>query len=155
MGKRLKCKTWPIFRYIPRGNIQIGNDVTIGYFITFEVEEKGKLTLGNSVNLTHNVIISVCEEVTIGNGTLIAENVSIRDADHGTKHNIPIGRQMQTSSSVSIGNDVWLGAGVAVLQGSKIEDGVIIGAHSVVTSSKTTSPYSIYAGVPIRLLSKR
>ena len=52
----------------------------------------------------------------------------------------------------TIGNDVWIGAGVVIIAGVTIGNGVVIGANSVVT--KDIPDYSIYAGVPAKLLEK-
>lgn len=49
---------------------------------------------------------------------------------------------------VTIGNDVWIGAKVLILDGIKIGDGAVIGAGSIVT--KDVQPYEIVAGVPAR-----
>lgn len=54
---------------------------------------------------------------------------------------------------VVIGNDVWIGAGVKLLNGVTIGDGAIIGMGSVVT--KDVSPYSIVGGVPAKVISYR
>ena len=48
-----------------------------------------------------------------------------------------------------IGNDVWLGANVVVLQGVKIGNGAIIGANSVVT--KDVPDYAIAVGIPSKV----
>lgn len=58
-----------------------------------------------------------------------------------------------TNKSVLIGNDVWIGADVKILEGVTIGDGAIIAAGSIVT--KDVEPYSIYAGVPAKLIRKR
>lgn len=57
------------------------------------------------------------------------------------------------SSSITIGNDVWIGEGVTILNGVHIGDGAIIGAKSVVT--KDVEPYSIVVGNPGHAIKKR
>lgn len=51
---------------------------------------------------------------------------------------------------INIGHDVWIGANAIILDGTKIGNGAIIGAGSVVT--KDVPPYAIVAGNPARLI---
>ena len=55
--------------------------------------------------------------------------------------------------AIDIGNDVWIGAGVAVCDGVTIHDGAVIGAGSLVV--KDVEPYAIYAGVPAKKIGER
>lgn len=55
--------------------------------------------------------------------------------------------------TITIGNDVWIGANVIVLDGVNISDGAIIAAGSVVTND--VLPYAIVGGVPARLIRYR
>jgi chloramphenicol O-acetyltransferase type B len=52
-----------------------------------------------------------------------------------------------------IGDDVWIGYGVIIMQGVEISNGAIIAAGSVVT--KNVEPYSIYAGNPAKKIRDR
>lgn len=54
---------------------------------------------------------------------------------------------------ISIGNDVFIGANVVVLDGISIGDGAIIGAGAVV--SKDIPPYAIAVGTPIKIIKYR
>ena len=54
---------------------------------------------------------------------------------------------------IIIGNDVWLGANVIVVDGVKIGDGAIVAAGSVVT--KDIPPYTIVGGVPAKIIKYR
>lgn len=54
---------------------------------------------------------------------------------------------------IEIGNDVWIGANVIILPGVRIADGAIIAAGAVVT--KDVAPYTIFGGVPAKLIKKR
>lgn len=57
------------------------------------------------------------------------------------------------ANEVKIGNDVWIGLNVTVLQGCHIGDGAVIAAGSVVT--KDVLPYSVVGGVPARIIRMR
>ncbi len=54
---------------------------------------------------------------------------------------------------VEIGNDVWIAANAIVLDGIKINDGVIIAAGSVVT--KDIPAYAIVGGIPAKIIRYR
>jgi len=155
VGRRLKCKSWPIFRNYPFKNITFGDFVTIGYGITLDLSGEGKLLLGDRVNLTQNILISASAEVRIGSWTLVAENVSIRDSDHQTLRKEPIATQKIVSKPIRIGDDVWIGAGCFILKGAVIKDGAVIGANSVVTERSLIDENGIYAGSPVTCLKAR
>lgn len=60
---------------------------------------------------------------------------------------------LRNNKAVEIGNDVWIGANVAVMPGVKIGDGAILAAGAVITHD--VPPYAIVGGVPARLIRKR
>lgn len=60
---------------------------------------------------------------------------------------------IQSNWGVVIGNDVWIGANVTLLEGVNIGDGSIIAAGAVVT--KDVPPYAIVGGVPAKVLDFR
>ena len=60
----------------------------------------------------------------------------------------PAQRPLVSVAPVSIGHNVWLGDGVAVLAGAAIGDGCVIGANAVVTGM--VPPYTVAVGAPAR-----
>lgn len=54
---------------------------------------------------------------------------------------------------MTVGNDVWIGAGAMVLDGVKIGDGAIVAAGAVVTTD--VAPYAVVGGVPARFIRSR
>ena len=91
----------------------------------------GKLTIGNNVFLNSGCIITARESIKIGDGTIFGPNVIVYDHDHKMEN----GRVLDNDyvcAPVTIGNNVWIGAGTIILMGSAIEDNCIVAAGSVV-----------------------
>lgn len=61
--------------------------------------------------------------------------------------------KFKDTERIKIGNDVWIGANVVILDGVNIGNGAVIGANSVVT--RDVLPYSIVGGVPAKEIKKR
>lgn len=93
--------------------------------------------------------------VTIGDGCLISQFVSIIGANHGMQPGNWICDQPHdlNRAGVHIGNDVWIGANAVILPGVKIGSGAVIGAGSVVTHDVPAC--AIVAGVPAAIVRYR
>jgi acetyltransferase-like isoleucine patch superfamily enzyme len=136
------------------GLIKIGDQVSMASRVLLSSYRGGSIRIGEHSFLGDNVkIVSERANVSLGDGCLIAENVSIRASNHGTRSGTPMRLQPNDAADISIGNDVWIGHGVMVLAGSSIADGCVVGANSVVRG--VTEPNTIYAGVPIRKIRSR
>lgn len=59
----------------------------------------------------------------------------------------------EQSKHTVIGNDVWIGCNVVVIDGVKVGDGAIIAAGAVVVED--VQPFAIVAGIPAKILKKR
>ena len=60
---------------------------------------------------------------------------------------------LSTRGAVTIGSDVWVGAGATILSGIGIGHGAVIGARAVVT--KDVPPYAVVGGNPATVLKLR
>ena len=61
--------------------------------------------------------------------------------------------QPRASEGITLGENVWLGAGAKVLDGVTLGSNVVVGANGVVTSNLPDG--AIAAGVPARILRTR
>ncbi len=126
-----------------------GEKVTVKQPIRFDY---GSNTyFGENVYINYGVVILDVCEVRIGNDVLIAPNVQILAASH------PLDPEERKSGKecgkpVTIGNNVWIGAGVIICPGVTVGDNAIIGAGSVVV--KDVPANTVAAGNPCREIKK-
>lgn len=131
------------------GRIQFGASTAVDRFATVIVKH-GKLSAGRNLYLGVGSVVVARESITIGENVLIAEHVTIRDQDHAMTPTEGQGRVGFTSSPIVIGNNVWLGAKVAVIQGVTIGNNVVVGANSVVTQDLPDNCVAV--GAPARVV---
>ncbi len=132
-------------------NVIIGSDATIYPKTVFEFTENASLVIGNSFTLSYGAILAVRHSIKIGNYVMIGEYSSIRDTTHTYETSaIPYCKQPDKFEEIIIGDNVWIGRGCVILPGTVIENGVIVGAHSVVKG--TLKSNCIYAGAPLKLI---
>ena len=115
---------------------------------------KGFVTIGNHCSINANSIIYGTGGVKIGDGVRIAANTTIVASMHRFERtDIPIKDQGYTAQGIEIENDVWVGAGVCILDGVKIGREAILAAGAVI--NKDVPPYTIIGGVPAKKIGKR
>jgi acetyltransferase-like isoleucine patch superfamily enzyme len=133
------------------GHAKFGKKVYIDRFADINIKE-GELIVGDNTFIGQFSLICARKKIIIGSDCLIAEHVTIRDQNHKFDNNlsIPVIKAGMTTSSIEIGNNVWIGAKVTVTKGVKIGDNCVIGANSVVT--KNIPSNKVVAGAPAKIL---
>lgn len=111
---------------------------------------------GGSIRLEENVYIGpYCVlyghgGLTIEKNTMLAGHCLVIPSNHNfTDVNKPISMQGATNLGITLGEDVWIGAGVRILDGVSIGHGCVVGAGAVVTQS--LPDFSVAVGVPARI----
>lgn len=121
------------------------------------IEQPLFCTYGYNVSVGDNFFMNVnCKlldggKITIGNNVFIAPNVCIITEEHSMDVAERI-QGLEYTYPVTIGNNVWICAGVMVLPGVTIGDNCVIGAGSVVC--KDIPPDSLAVGNPCKVIRK-
>lgn len=107
------------------------------------------IEIGENFYANYNLIILDCAKVTFGDNVQIAPNCGFYAVGHPLDADTRASG-VEFSKPITIGNNVWIGAGVTVLAGVNIGDNTVIGAGSVVTKD---IPANVLAfGNPCRVI---
>jgi acetyltransferase-like isoleucine patch superfamily enzyme len=150
--------------FVGRKSIKLGKNFTAGYFLRLEAiyedKTKDKIEIGDNVIFNNFIHIGALKKIKISHNVLIGSNVVIIDHNHGdygsnTHSSSPLSipnKRPLVGKEIFIGNNVWIGSNVVILPGSKINDGCIVGANSVVCGDFKNN--SIIVGNPALVVKK-
>jgi acetyltransferase-like isoleucine patch superfamily enzyme len=159
VGKSLTLGDYVEINALSINGIIIGDNVTILKNTIIEctgvIRELGEgLIIGNNVGISQGCFIQVRGKIEIGSHVILVPGVSIFSENH--KFDNPekyIINQGTTRKGVSIQDGVWIGAGSIILDGVTIGKHAIVAAGSVV--NKDIPPYSIVGGTPAKIIKDR
>jgi maltose O-acetyltransferase len=115
--------------------------------------------IGATTFVNVNCVFLDSAEIRIGANVLIAPNVQLLTATHPLRATDRIVRAADRANGrspyrtharpITVGDEVWIGAGTIVFPGVTIGDGATIGAGSLVTSD--IPPHTLAYGQPCRV----
>jgi acetyltransferase-like isoleucine patch superfamily enzyme len=123
-----------------------------GYLQDTLITTPENVSIGDRVTFGGRVFISGLGGVTIGNDCMIAYGTIITSATHDPS--VGVMNHITDAKPITIGNNVWIGAGAIILPGVELADGIVVGAGSVVTKS-FVEPNVILAGTPAKIIRDR
>ena len=88
--------------------------------------------IGDGTGLNYYCLINAHENVTIGENTILGQNVKIYDHDHIYKSLDEIKTSGFVTKPVIIGDNVWIGSDCIILSGSDIGSNSVIAAGTII-----------------------
>lgn len=148
---RLKSRVYGAYFGIP-------HDVVVHHGCVISHHHKSQSSgfrVGRGCELGAGVVLDITDCLAIGNGVTVSEGAKIYTHGHTVaSRSVSWRSQGVTHSSLTIGDDVWVGANAIVLdEVSLIGQGAIVAAGAVVTDD--VPEYAIVVGVPARVLKYR
>jgi acetyltransferase-like isoleucine patch superfamily enzyme len=135
--------------------IKIGDMVTIGRFSSIVCKD-ADIDIGSHVNIGSNVKVIAANKgkIAIGNSIDIGSSCHFSGGsyDYSNAEQLPSSQRIETKG-INVEDLAWIGAGVIILDGVTIGSKSIIGAGAVVTDE--IPPNSIAAGVPAKVKKTR
>jgi acetyltransferase-like isoleucine patch superfamily enzyme len=135
--------------------LELGENVYVGRNSILSCKE-GSIFIGDYCNISANCSLLSETEIKLGQYCFLAGHCYLVAGGNHSFEDITTPIMFQPSFSkggILIADDVWLGAGVIVLDGVTIGKGSVVGAGSVVT--QPLPEYSIAVGSPAQKIKDR
>lgn len=140
-----------------KGESNRGIDVGSGVFLgrgTILSCKDGDIELGDHVNIGFQSEVFSGSRVKVGAHGLFAAYTYLVGGGHAFERvDVPVVDQERVSRGIELGENVWLGTGAKVLDGSRIGDNVVVGANAVVAGDLPEGVIAV--GIPARVLRRR
>lgn len=139
-------------------NVKIGDNVRIDDFCVISAGAGG-IEIGNHVHIAVYASLIGAGRITVSDFSGISSRVAIYSSNDDysgsflTGPTVPSEFTNVTNADVFIGPHVIIGAGSVVLPGVTLEEGVAIGALSLV--SRDCEAFGMYSGVPAKRIKER
>lgn len=131
-------------------NLYVGKDCVVDDFVKIKfVGGSGDIRIGKRVYLNAFTVLYSGNGITIGDYVQIGPGCYLVPVNHAFMDKgklIMKQRFAPSKGGIIIENDVWIGAGVTILDGTHIKKGSVIGANTLV--SGVIEEYSINFGNP-------
>ena len=116
---------------IKNGIITINGSIKVSQNSQIGVRDGGKITINDGFFSNNNFTCISHGSIEIGEYVSIGPNVCFYDHDHCFNEHGKIQDEFRVGK-ITVGNNVWIGAGVIILRDTVIGDNCVIGAGAVI-----------------------
>jgi len=116
----------------------------------FTCDYGAQVRIGDDTFLNDDAILLDCAPIDIGTQVFIGPRVQLLTALHPVDDHAARRAGWESAAPVTLGDGVWLGAGVIVCPGVAVGEDAVIGAGSVVT--RDVPARVLAAGNPCRVI---
>lgn len=154
---KIKCQQYNTMPYDAEGRKELLSSIVGSHGENFIIEPAFWCDYGYNIHLgenfyaNHNLVILDAAPVRFGRNVFVAPNCGFYTAGHpldAARRN----QGLEYARPITVGDDVWIGAGVQVMPGVTIGSNVVIGGGSVVTRDIPAD--SVAVGNPCRVIKK-
>lgn len=118
--------------------------------------DPSKLNVDATAQMVNTLFNTASGRIVIGEYTFAGHNVAILTGTHNY-NSFLLKRQQDVprdGNDIKIGRGVWLGSNSTILGPSTIEDHAVVAAGAVVAPGSYIEKFTIYGGIPARLIGK-
>lgn len=140
-------------------SFSIGAGSLVGRFTVIQ-SKRGTLHIGQRAQIGTHCQIQSANDIHIGDHFITGPQCYLGGSRHGIALNADdapappiLDQPTYTRGPLTIGHDVWLGAGVRIIEGLTIGHGAVVGTGAVVT--RDVPNYAVVAGVPAKIVGYR
>jgi acetyltransferase-like isoleucine patch superfamily enzyme len=152
IGDSVRIGNYCEINSISENGIKLGDRVKIGSFSQLlcsgSLTDLGKgIVIGSDSSFSEYTFFGAAGGITIGNNVISGQYVRFHSENHNFNNKKELIRlQGVNRKGITIGDNVWIGSGVVFLDGSRVGEGCVIAANSVVNGEFPS--YSVIAGTP-------
>ncbi|MBE0646854.1 MAG: acyltransferase [Bacteroidales bacterium] len=135
---------------LPFNKFYMGDDSTIEDFTTIN-NGVGDIYIGDRTRI--GLGCTLIGPVKIGNDVRLAQNIVMSGLNHNyTDISLPISEQGVTTNTITVEDEVWIGANCVILPGVTVKKHAVVAAGSIVR--RNVPAYSVVAGNPAKVMKK-
>lgn len=145
---------WNYSHVQPLRRVTKGRDLAISPDAVFA--DPDRITIGDRVRIGSRCHIWAgpsTGRIVIGDDVLFGPEVMVTAATYRYNDGTPVTKQLMDEADIIIGRDVWIGVRAVILPGTRIGDGAVIGAGSVVKGE--IPAFALAVGSPAKVVGSR